>query len=550
MIVFLGIVFALLVLAVISILLLRRQLREKYALLWLIIGIALLILTIFPGLLFALSEFLGVEVPSNLIFVLSIVLLVGVTLHLSWELSRAEDEVRRVAEDVAIVRADLESLTARIAEMSRKIPRRTDRQRENPVPVAMAEPAPRGLRTILVATAIAGVFGYGIQLLAPRMLTDESAYIAFTVFWSTLYFGIAAMSGIQQEIARAAAPVVDEPPSATLRNFTLAAAGTVTLAAGALAYFFGDQILPGDRLQLAVLLAIGFVGFLANTVLGGVLYGMSKWRPVAELIVIDGGIRAILVISGFAAQVPLSVLALGVVFPFGAAFGVVWVRFRGEVVGHYRLDVSFRRLTTHVIGTVGAATATGVMITGLPMLIGLTSAGEPEAAVGSLILAITLTRAPIVIPVIALQSFLISAVFRGGRVQPGRLLRMLSVALAGIAALAAVGALIGPPLIEWISIGRFEVTGWMAATIVASAGLVGAMCVTGPALIAVRGHLANVIGWAIAAALTVGALLLPFPLDARVGLALLLPPLIGLAFHSVALVRRGRLLRASSGDQD
>lgn len=105
-----GIALALLVLVTITSLLLRRQLREKYATLWIVIGLIILVLSVFPGLLLALSELLGVEVPSNFIFALAIVLLVGVALHLSWELSRAEDEVRRVAEEVAILRTDVEDL--------------------------------------------------------------------------------------------------------------------------------------------------------------------------------------------------------------------------------------------------------------------------------------------------------------------------------------------------------------------------------------------------------------------------------------------------------
>ncbi|MGP3535472.1 DUF2304 domain-containing protein [Microbacterium sp. RD1] len=112
MIVIAGIALALLVLAIIISLLLRRRLREKYATLWLLIGIVILILAIFPGLLLGLSNALGVAVPSNLLFALALVLLIGVTLHLSWELSQAEDEVRRVAEDVAIVRAEVEELRA------------------------------------------------------------------------------------------------------------------------------------------------------------------------------------------------------------------------------------------------------------------------------------------------------------------------------------------------------------------------------------------------------------------------------------------------------
>lgn len=110
MIVLAGIGLALLVLFIIVVLLLRRQLREKYATLWIVIGLVILVLAIFPGLLVGLSQALGVEVPSNLIFALAILLLVGVALHLSWELSQAEDEVRRVAEDVAILRTDVEEL--------------------------------------------------------------------------------------------------------------------------------------------------------------------------------------------------------------------------------------------------------------------------------------------------------------------------------------------------------------------------------------------------------------------------------------------------------
>lgn len=110
MIVPIGIAFALAVLAIILILLLRRKLREKYAVLWLIIGLATLLLAVFPGMLVWLAGALGVQVASNLLFAMSLALLIGVTLHLSWELSTSEEEVRRVAEDIAILRAEVETL--------------------------------------------------------------------------------------------------------------------------------------------------------------------------------------------------------------------------------------------------------------------------------------------------------------------------------------------------------------------------------------------------------------------------------------------------------
>lgn len=121
MIVFVGITLALVILIIVIWMLLARKLREKYAAMWLVIGFAVLILGVFPQLLLWLTEVLGVQVPANLLFSLAIVLLLGVTLHLSWELSQAEDEIRRVAEEAAIGRAEVERLDARIDDLHRRV---------------------------------------------------------------------------------------------------------------------------------------------------------------------------------------------------------------------------------------------------------------------------------------------------------------------------------------------------------------------------------------------------------------------------------------------
>jgi hypothetical protein len=96
-----------LILAGIVELLRRRQLKEKYAVLWLVVGIVLVVFTAFPALLARLASGLGVAVPTNLLFFVAIMFLVGVVLHLSWEVSRLENETRKLAEDVAILRLDL-----------------------------------------------------------------------------------------------------------------------------------------------------------------------------------------------------------------------------------------------------------------------------------------------------------------------------------------------------------------------------------------------------------------------------------------------------------
>jgi len=90
----------------------RKKLREKYAALWLIVGVITLVFAVFPGLLGAAATALGVQVPSNLLFAITIVFTIGVLLHLSVEISEVEDETRALAEEVAILRVQVERLRA------------------------------------------------------------------------------------------------------------------------------------------------------------------------------------------------------------------------------------------------------------------------------------------------------------------------------------------------------------------------------------------------------------------------------------------------------
>lgn len=105
-------VLALVIVVTVFEMLRRKKLREKYAALWLVVGLATLLLAAFPRLLESVARMLGVQVPSNLLFAMSILLALGVCLHLSWEISVVEDETRSLAEETAILRADLERLTA------------------------------------------------------------------------------------------------------------------------------------------------------------------------------------------------------------------------------------------------------------------------------------------------------------------------------------------------------------------------------------------------------------------------------------------------------
>lgn len=84
-----------------------RRIRERYAVLWVVVGLIMLILVAFPGVLSWLAVLVGVAVPSNLLFTLAIIMLLGITLQLTLEVSRAEDRSRVLAEHVAILNLEM-----------------------------------------------------------------------------------------------------------------------------------------------------------------------------------------------------------------------------------------------------------------------------------------------------------------------------------------------------------------------------------------------------------------------------------------------------------
>lgn len=103
----------------------RNRFREKYAALWLIIGAGALVLAGFPKLLDSVTRLLGIQVASNLLFGLCILLLLGVCLHHSWELSVVEDENRTLAEEVALLRSAVERIEQRTTGPSHTTPGQT-----------------------------------------------------------------------------------------------------------------------------------------------------------------------------------------------------------------------------------------------------------------------------------------------------------------------------------------------------------------------------------------------------------------------------------------
>lgn len=88
----------------------RGVLREKYAVLWLAVSGIALFFAVFPQALSWLTNLLGVQTPANLLFFVTVVLLILVSVQLSYELSRHEARIRRLAEESALLAQEIKEL--------------------------------------------------------------------------------------------------------------------------------------------------------------------------------------------------------------------------------------------------------------------------------------------------------------------------------------------------------------------------------------------------------------------------------------------------------
>lgn len=90
-------------------LLLRTQrLREKYSVIWFAVILGVVILGFVPSITTWLSSVLGVTTPINLVFILASLVLLTVCIQLSIEISALEESSRTVAEEVALLRLELQ----------------------------------------------------------------------------------------------------------------------------------------------------------------------------------------------------------------------------------------------------------------------------------------------------------------------------------------------------------------------------------------------------------------------------------------------------------
>lgn len=410
-------------------------------------------------------------------------------------------------------------------------------------------PVARGsVARVGTATAVTALCGYAVIYLAARDLAP-AGFSVFGVFWGAFGLVTGAANGLLQETTReirstrhlsevAALAVPDRPRTHPLRVAGLVGLAAAVVIAGS-SPLWGGRVFVEHRWLSVVLLSVGLAGFCVHATLLGMLAGTDQWTRYGALMVTDAVIR-------------VAVAATTVVLGWRLV-GFLWATVAGAVAWLLLLAASpaaratarlpapgstgtFLRGAAHSITAAGAS---AILVMGFPVLLKLTSA-ELGPRGGVIILAVTLTRAPLLVPLTAMQGNLI-AHFVDERSHRVRALLAPAAIVGGIGGLGVLAAgVLGPWLLR-VGFGQqYQASSALLAWLTAAAVAIAMLTLTGAAAVAAALHRAYALGWVGATVASGLLLLLPLPLESRTVIGLLCGPVVGIGVHLAALSRAAR----------
>lgn len=395
-------------------------------------------------------------------------------------------------------------------------------------------------RTVVPAVALATAFsaasGYVVLLLAARTL-GAIRYDTFAVYWAAFFALTTVVNGIAFEVTRALRAQSDAPqPSGPAATWPAAVGGLIGVALSVLmavsALWWAPLVAGSGGLWAIALLIVGALLSTLQAVMIGALSGTGSWTLYALLLGGDALVRLVVVVAVMAAGASQGGLYLATVS--GSALWVIMLILSSRSRWAFRLRIVSMpwQFLGRCLGVMFASAAMAIMLVGFPILLKWAFPHEPAALLGTLILAVTLTRAPLLMPLTffntAILVYFVDRLSRG----PHALTAPIGV-LGLVTMVLALGAyLIGSPLLALMGDG-FDLGAAALAALVIGAGATAGLFITGPAVLARDRHTVYAIGWWISVVAAVGSLAV-LPLDAvlRTATALVIGPVVGMLCHA------------------
>lgn len=410
--------------------------------------------------------------------------------------------------------------------------------------IGPTSPAPaitvRSASGVGISSLVAAISSYLILFVTARSLSPADN-ANFLVFWSALFAIIGVLGGVQSESTRAVGsaaahgltPGMHKPASILVNG--LAVGAGLALALSATSILWAPNLFPGGGIPgVVAILAVAALAYSGHAAIAGAAAGRQDWTTYSRLMGVEAAWR--LVAVGLVVIVGASVRSFEIACIVSA---VVWLLFllfssKARTAMAARADVTQNRLARQSGHALLSAASTAVLIVGFPILLRLTTSDAEYATAAPLILAISMTRAPIMIPLQAFQGVFITSFLRQRSRGMLALFRPAAV-LAGIGLVGSVLAFFIGPSIMTIFGPTYRMPGSILAGLTIDAILMAFLTLTGTAVLAAGRHRAYSSGWLTATAVSLALLFLPVPIDLRAFLSLLVGPACGIIVHCVAL---------------
>lgn len=88
----------------------KKKIDLRYALSWICLAILLLVLDIFPQIVFWFAELLGIATPSNMVFFIGVIVAIVMIYSLTVAVSRLSIKVKRLTQELALLREEMERM--------------------------------------------------------------------------------------------------------------------------------------------------------------------------------------------------------------------------------------------------------------------------------------------------------------------------------------------------------------------------------------------------------------------------------------------------------
>lgn len=404
----------------------------------------------------------------------------------------------------------------------------------------------RGTAGVGVASLISAGAGYLVLLIAARTLSEPDN-ARFLLFWSLLFFLFGTLGGLQSEVTRSVhhsggGRLPETAGAGRPHNARpLVLAGIVGLALAGLtaatAPLWAPSMLTPAPLALTCLATVGALAFAGHAGTAGSLAGSGRWTAFSGLVGAEATVRLVLVAA--AAALGAGVVGLAAATAGAAATWlilVVAVPQVRETVGT-RTGAPLARMARPTALAVLGAASNAALVVGFTFLLAATTDPVVYETAAPLVLAIQLTRAPLLIPLGAYQGMAITYVLRHRDRGLAPLVRIAGGVVAVGVVAAGLAAAVGPWLMATLFGPSYRVDGLVLFELTLAAAVLALLTLTGAAAIAVRAHGAFSLGWVAATVAAAGCLLLPAPIETRAVLGLAIGPLVGVVVHAVAVRR-------------